>query len=380
MAVIERRHKTKTSYRVMVRDKQGSFYPIRSFDSELDAKEYELKLLKDKEAGRVAFSKDSRTTDFRTYWEVWSQDSVRKASPGWRISQNQMMRDYIMPVLGDKILADIDKPLIGELIQRMEKMGRSGNTVKHVYALLHVMFKDAVEYYEMLPKNPVVARFHRPGVVRREQPFLRPQEVWNLLETARSHYLGAAVWLGALSALRISEIQALTGDKLFFDEGYILVSRAYNRKIGALQDYPKQKDWARSPMPRVLVEYLRDLNIRPGEFVVKGAGGGMMPYETFLPNLRRLCKAAGVPEISTHGLRHSATELWANQGASTEDIRRLLNHSSLNSTAHYIHRTNERLSRLGEGISNLRLIRGGNDAGLVTADVAIRQQSDVCGP
>ncbi len=77
----------------------------------------------------------------------------------------------------------------------------------------------------------------------------------------------------------------------------------------------------------------------------------MLSYETYLRALRRACQEAGVPEVTPHELRHSCAELYVQAGATAEDIRRLLNQSSLTATARYMHRTDERLnliaSRLG---------------------------------
>lgn len=40
--------------------------------------------------------------------------------------------------------------------------------------------------------------------------------------------------------------------------------------------------------------------------------------------------------MTPHGLRHSCTELFVNQGASLEDLRRLLNHEDSGTTEGYV--------------------------------------------
>jgi site-specific recombinase XerD len=50
-------------------------------------------------------------------------------------------------------------------------------------------------------------------------------------------------------------------------------------------------------------------------------------------------------------MRHTATELWFSAGASMEDVRRLLNHKSSESTKRYAHRTEDQLNSLAELIT-----------------------------
>jgi integrase len=54
--------------------------------------------------------------------------------------------------------------------------------------------------------------------------------------------------------------------------------------------------------------------------------------------------------VTPHELRHSATELWVEEGATEEDIVRLLNHSSAASVRRYLHRSPERLKKIASVI------------------------------
>lgn len=88
-------------------------------------------------------------------------------------------------------------------------------------------------------------------------------------------------------------------------------------------------------------------------FVVLNQKGGFLAYANYLLGLRRLCDEAGVRRVTPHELRHSCTELYVQAGASAEDIRRLLNQSSLTATARYMHRTDERLSGIAERVGDV---------------------------
>ena len=59
--------------------------------------------------------------------------------------------------------------------------------------------------------------------------------------------------------------------------------------------------------------------------------------------LKAYCREAGVPEIATHALRHSAPQLWKLYGASNDDVGKLYAHSSESVTRRYIHNEGGRL-------------------------------------
>jgi integrase len=104
-------------------------------------------------------------------------------------------------------------------------------------------------------------------------------------------------------------------------------------------------------MPKPLKDFLLELSKGndPDAFVCLGRLGEMLCYDSFVTKmLPKFCMEAGVKRITPHELRHSCTELYVQAGASSEDLRRLLNHKSLSATLRYMHRTDERL----QGIAN----------------------------
>ncbi len=347
MAIIKRKKKDGISFQVKVRDRQNNWYPARHFDSLPLAKEEEARLFALNRKGVEALSQDAKTVTLHEYWDVWSIENRSDVSAGWKISQDQMYRDYIKPVLGDLLIRDIRTPEIGRALNRARTGGLGEQTCKHIYSLLRKMFNDAIEYYEMISANPVKARFHRPVISQKKRSFLSPKDAWTLLEFVKDHYLGPAIYIQTLAGLRPSEVQALKGHALDFDRGQILICSAYNNKTKQLQPYPKQEDWAYSPMPPQLKTYLLKRKLGPDDFVCPGPDGKkMLSYNTYLGALRPLCVNAGVKALTPHELRHTCTEIYIHAGASAEDIRRLLNHASLTATKHYIHRTDERLNSI----------------------------------
>lgn len=80
-------------------------------------------------------------------------------------------------------------------------------------------------------------------------------------------------------------------------------------------------------MAYVLAQYLRRLP-RRSLYVSPIYSGAMLEYKKIYNGVKKLCKEYGVPEVTPHELRHSRTKLWMQNGASIEEIKRLLNHKS----------------------------------------------------
>lgn len=259
---------------------------------------------------------------------------------------------YIESLLGPLALEDIRPIHIGALLSEAQERGRlKPQSVLHIYQLLHKMFDDAIEYYEYLDTNPVIKRL-RPELKQVERPFLTPVQSWVLLDHVRSHWIGPATWLMTLSGLRIGETQALRWSSVNFSEGYISIRASFDHKMQRINDYPKQGDWGRAPMPAALKEFLQPLSEAksPDDLVCPGRDGGFHWRGRFGTALSKICKELRLQRVTAHELRHSCTELYIEAGASAEDIRRLLNQSSLTATARYIHRTDERLQRISSQV------------------------------
>ena len=219
------------------------------------------------------------------------------------------------------------------------------------YPLLHKLFFDAVDHFEFIHKNPVKKKF-KPTIPQKERSFLEPDEVWRLLFACDQHFVGAAIWVMALTGLRVGEALALQWGSVDLIRKQIVIKAAWNKKIREMQPYPKGRKWGRVPMPEPLIELLANDSRKslPHEFVCRSVEGGFLHYESVRKHLKLLCQRANVPVITPHELRHSATELYFSQSANLEDVRRLLNHQSLTAIAPYIHRTDHRLQGIAEQI------------------------------
>jgi len=341
----------KSKYCVRIRDKVRTYFPSKTFDRKTDAEKFERELILKRDSGAVVQGDEKKRMLTSEYFSLWLEHVSLRQSKGWNDSVIRMTQTYILPAIGHIRLQDVRAPDIGRILGTMKSNGFKAQSMLHVFNILNSAFKASVEYFCYLDRSPV-SKLDRPKIHQVERSYLVPQDAWKLLEVARNHHLGPAVWLAVLSGLRTSEIQALTWSSIDFSKRQILIKAAYKRGIKKIEPFPKQKDWAIVPMPEALCDYLLPLSHRkfPKDLIVPGKNGGILDQKVFWNGIVSLCEKAQVPKVSPHELRHTCTEIWIGLGASVEDIRRLLNHKSAETTQRYIHRTDDRLLSLASAM------------------------------
>lgn len=180
---------------------------------------------------------------------------------------------------------------------------------------------------------------------------MTPEKTIMFLEYVMGTNYAPGVWIQALTALRVGEMLPLTWQDFDFTNNQILISKKYNREMKRIETFTKNREQHYVPIPPMLRRYLLPLVGKPEALVMTNQSGGMMCYYQYRRFMRKVCAKLKVNIRGSHGLRHSCTEIWVNAGATAEDLRRLLNQKSLDATADYIHRTDDRLAKIAKKIS-----------------------------
>lgn len=357
MSIIKRKSKTGFRYLVQVRDAQGAFFERRTFAHRAEAVAYQAECLRNKHkpGGAKSLLRKYTVSD---YWRRWVNERQKRDS-SWAISQNQMWRDHIEPIIGHLALIEVQSKHIGAVMAFCEKKGLGGQTRRHVFKLMKQLFGDAVEYFELIELNPVKLKY-QPKVTKKEVKYLKPDEAVFLMEKCRDHHFGPAIWVMLLIALRIGELQALRRRHIDFDTNQVVLDEQWNEKLKAWGPLKNGKAIT-LPLPPRLKEYLiaRGIDrLEPEAFVVTGLRGAeRVSRSTIGTHINRLCRDLGLPGLTLHGFRHSSTELWFLAGCNQEDVRRLLNHSSEHAIRAYIHESEKRLAEIAQNVGAANVIR-----------------------
>ncbi len=63
----------------------------------------------------------------------------------------------------------------------------------------------------------------------------------------------------------------------------------------------------------------------------------MLSYEYYVETLKKYCFELGLPQIGTHGLRHSTAEILKSNGATNDIVGKMLRQSSPDVTKRFLH-------------------------------------------
>lgn len=356
MAIIKRSSKDGHKYQVKLQGSDGRWIS-ETFARRRDAEIRDAELKRRKSGGALV-TNDLRHLVLDQYFEIWNRDTEgTKASASWRETQLQMYRSYIQPIIGLTRLQAVTPAQILRVIQHTKRLGRASQTVRHVYNLLHKVFRDAVEMHEALDRSPVKRQL-KPDIEETESSFLDVTDAKKLLDHVRGKPYEVAVWLGVYVGLRIGEIQALTWDNVDLDRKILFVRRTFVRRENRFKEYPKGRRWHEAAIPPELLEALRhERTVSRSPYVASGPaprpreGRPEVCYESYLKALKAYCKELNLKDLATHSLRHSTSALWMEHGASDADMRALFAHSDQKVTERYIHfQTARRLGKVADVI------------------------------
>lgn len=141
------------------------------------------------------------------------------------------------------------------------------------------------------------------------------------------------------SGLRVSELVGMTLNRVFLDEGYLIVEGKGNKqRMVPLSDVAVDEIRAYLRFGRVRVKQGHE------HFLFLNRSGGKLTRVMVFYIVRSLAEAAGIKKtISPHTLRHSFATHLLEGGASLRAIQQMLGHESIATTEIYLHLDSTRL-------------------------------------
>lgn len=327
----------------------------KTFPNRRDAEVQLLEWRQEKHEGTLGTQALMQIT-VEDFFHEWFRDVNAEVhetqATGWRALQKQFYRDYIGPVLGKCQLRAVTPQLAKRVLNEMAKVGRAPQTQRLVYATMRKMFGDAVENYQYLTFNPIIRKI-KPTVPIKEAKHLNLGQLTRLLEFSADKKYGLAIWIQLYLGLRAGELMALRWEDVDLEVGRIHIRRTYVKKTGFFREYPKGGKQHSHTIPIELQEKLVAAKRESHSELVLSSPhekGTILPYRWYLVALKKYCNELGITVISSHGLRHSTSELYIHHGATRDDLRRLFAHSTPAITDRYVHDRGTNLEKVANVI------------------------------
>ena len=224
--------------------------------------------------------------------------------------------------------------------------GLSARTVGHVHGVIRAALNDAVRWQD-LGRNPAL-QASPPKKQRAEMRTWTAEQARMFLDSVRSDRLYAAYALALTTGLRRGELLGLAWRDVDLEVGWLNVRQtviSVNFKVQL--STPKTASGRRSVgLDSGTVELLREHRLRqlkerhdlglaaqqPDDLVFATVEGAPLHPGLFTDTFDRRVKAAGVPRIRLHDLRHTAATLLLSAGVHPKVVQERLGHSSVSIT------------------------------------------------
>lgn len=294
----------------------------------------------------------------RTYLVAEWLPTLRSLKPSTRKGYADLVDAYIVPHVGDVRLAELTAGQVAKLYEHLRVSGRrrpkadgskalSESTVHHVHVALSAALGHAVEC-GLLRTSPVASlpRKARPKATGEQRPDMRvwtAEQARTFLAEAANHRLGPMFEVALATGLRRGELVALRWEDVDLDGGQLAVRR--NRvTVGyeTVDGTPKSRKARTIDVDDGTMAALRSHRraqleerlawgaawVDTGLVFTREDGTPLHP-QTALWHLRKITRAAGLPEIRLHDLRHTHATLGLAAGVPPKVMQERLGHSSV---------------------------------------------------
>jgi integrase len=247
--------------------------------------------------------------------------------PSALTSYESALRNWVLPRLGHRKLAEIRRRDLEDLSEQMLALGRDPSTIRNALMPLRAIYRRAISREEVM-SNPTVG-LQLPAVRGRRDRIATPTEAAALMAALSESE--RALWATALYAgLRRGELQALRWEDIDLTSNIISVRRSWDDKAH-LTVAPKSAAGHRSvPIAAVLRSQLAQHRLRTGGHDL-AFGNGDTPFVPTTAWRRALTawRKAGVEPISFHEARHTAASLMIAAGINAKALSSYLGHTSV---------------------------------------------------
>ena len=304
-------------------------------------------------------------TTYRELVALWWESYKNTIKPNSQQSMEGIVRLHILPVFGDYKLEKLTTPIIQQQVNKWADKANKGEKGAYAnYSFLNNINRRILQYgvtMQAIQHNPA-----RDVIIPRKQQnkehkvkFFSNQELKQFLDyledldqSSYENFFDYVLYKTLLaSGCRIGEALALEWSDIDLKKGIISISKTLNRYQET--NTPKSKAGLRevdidTATVSLLKEYKKRQQIQAWQ-LGRSVSIVFTPFTTkyayaclLRKRLQGHLKAAGVPDISFHGFRHTHATIMLYAGIEAKDLQYRLGHSNISMTLNtYVHATKE---------------------------------------
>jgi integrase len=267
----------------------------------------------------------------------WLKDVAQpKLRPATFERYEELLRLHVIPHLGHIRIGRLTPADVQAVLNGASQRGLKARTVSHIRAVIRTSLNQALRW-GIVSRN-VAALATPPRIVHVPVQVLTPDQALVLLEAVAGSPIETLVRVALSLGLRQGEALGLRWQDVDFAARQLHVRHALQRVAGELTLVePKSRSSRRTlPLPEALVAALREHKDRqpglPAAYLFTTAGGQPLDGTNVTKTFQKLLRAAGLPRMRFHDLRHSCASLLLAQGVSPRQVMETLGHSQISLT------------------------------------------------
>jgi len=298
---------------------------------------------------------------FGMFAESWLTGKERKLAPRSLKRYGELLRVHAVPTLGRIPLSKLRAESIDALLIS-KGATLSPRTVHHLRAVIRSVLQSALKL--RLVRLNEATLTDAPRVATAPVRATEPEEAFAIIDAVRGDRSEALYVIALWSGARLGELCALTWRDVDLDSGTIAIRRTLGLgrdtkgepifAPGAKTKKSVRTIWLptmavtalREHRKRQLAERLATRGWRDYDLVFTTTIGTPLDGGDVLRSFRKLLKAAGIPAMRFHDLRHAYATLSLAAGDDLATVSANLGHASVvmtaNVYAHVLPRTKER--------------------------------------
>ena len=271
------------------------------------------------------------------FLESWLETKRYKRPKTFR-HYDQIVRCHLIPLLGHLRLVQLHARDVQHALDARAAAGAAPRTVHHLRAVLRNALNQAVEW-RILAHNPALA-VELPELGTHELPAVGPDQLRTFLGALDRSRLAPLFRTAIVLGFREGELLGLRWADVDLDTGVLALHKQLIRVKGQVELAElKTKSRRAVPLPPALTALLRQHRAnQDAECLAAGDRwqdwGLVFPSQYGTPlwdgNVRRslyaLERAAGLPKLTFHDLRHLTSTLLLSRGHSLKHVQEQLGH------------------------------------------------------
>ena len=253
-----------------------------------------------------------------------------------------MLRRYIRPEAGRKMLAVLSSLDLQGAYQQMIDRGLSARTIRYTHAVLRSALRQAVRWQVLL--NDPTQSVQLPRQQHREMRVLTTEQARTFLKIALATPQGHIFTVALTTGMRPSEYLALCWQDIDWEHGTVSIVRTLERNNGQWRfaetkrvrsrRVVKLQDWVLSLLKKLRsarTQGTTSTNVQIGSMgLIFVTAAGQPINEDYLvkKHFKPILRQAGLPDIRLYDLRHTTATLALTVGIPPKVVSEQLGHAS----------------------------------------------------